>query len=273
MRLTDALVLPPAPVTQTAWAVAIEGLPRVLAGLAASGPGAGRLRVTGYDIRTALAGGEVRNEPFAWSARTAQRTLGLAAVERLLFGSARSPSDAVREVVADAARRAGGGDQLDRWMAGLPPAGRAAVGAAAVTWATRLWSALDWDALPTPLMVGRDHWWNSPDSSLLSLRGRAEIRCESAALVVMTGARRGSARHELSLVTLVDALRAGPGDGAGACHWVVARFRPPCSSRIGAGGARPRHRLRGSGLRHPATPGCLRRLSSHLSWTGYADER
>ena len=95
--------------------------------------------------------------------------------------------------------------------ADLVPAGKAAVGAAAVTWATRLWTAVDWDALPTPLVIGRDHWWDSPQPPLLALRSRVEVRCPSAHLVVLTGARRDSARHELCLALLVEALRAADG--------------------------------------------------------------
>jgi hypothetical protein len=130
----------------------------------------------------------------------------------MLFGPSRSPVEAVRDVVAAAVQREYGGDQLDRWLAGLPPSGRAAVGAAAITWATRLWSAVDWDALPTPLFIGRDRWWTSPHSAMLALRSRVEVRCASANLVVLTGARRDSVRHELSLVTMVEALRTPAGE-------------------------------------------------------------
>jgi hypothetical protein len=93
-------------------------------------------------------------------------------------------------------------------VAGLPPAGVAAVGAAAVTWVTRLWCALDWRDLDAPV-VGRDRWWDSPHSALLALRGRADVRTERASLVVLSGPRRESVRAELALVTLVDALRTG----------------------------------------------------------------
>jgi hypothetical protein len=192
---------------QTAWNVAAAALPGAVAGLAAASSGAQR-RVTAHDVRLALAGTGGHDEPFAWSTRTAQRALGLAALENLLFGSSRSPAEAVREVVSEASRRSHGGNGLDRWMSDLPPAGRAAVGAAAVTWATRLWSAIDWDALATPLLIGRDHWWSGPHS-LLSLRSRAEVRCGTANLVLLTGARRQTARQELSLVMLVEALRSG----------------------------------------------------------------
>ncbi len=215
MRLTDALLAPSlAVVDRSAWARAVESTPRVLAGLVAAAGGGVAARVTSHEVRVALGGARSSSgdDEFSWSAMTAARPLGLAALESLLFGKARTPAEAVREVVATAAGRAGGWfrppSQLDRWLTGLAPAGRAAVGAAAVTWATRLWSALDWDALPTPLVLGRDHWRDSPDLGGLALRSRAEVRCGSAHLVLLTGARRETARHELSLVTLVEALRA-----------------------------------------------------------------
>jgi hypothetical protein len=212
VTLTDALTTPAAPVDPAAWRRAIDGLPRVLTGLAATS-GAGARRIGPHDVRTAMdaVGGRSADRAFAWSARTSQRLLGLAALESLLFGSARSPAEAVREVVAQAAQGNGQGTGLERWLAGLAPAGRAAAGAAAVTWATRLWCGLDWDALPTPLAIGRDLWWESPQTSLLTLRSRSDVHCGVGQLVVLTGSRRASARHELSLVTLVEALKAEDG--------------------------------------------------------------
>jgi len=156
------------------------------------------------------------DEPFAWSARTARRTIGLAAVRSLLAGAARTPHDAVQARLADGDRGVRDGSRtvsaLDRWMTSLSDAGRSAVAAEAITWATRLWCALDWPALGAPLAVGRDHWWDSPHSALLSLRGRADLRTPVAHLVVLSGPRRESVRAELALVALVEALRgrAGP---------------------------------------------------------------
>jgi hypothetical protein len=225
VRLSDALLAPALPdssVSPEVWRHAVDGLPRVLAGLAAGAGGRGPLRLRGHDIRIACTGGEgpgstgaavTNDEPFAWSARTAQRALGLAALRRLVDGASRTPSDAVRAVVADATRLVGGGwrapSSLEQWLGSLPPAGRAAAGAPAVTWVTRLWCAIDWDALAErgPVVLGRDDWWDSPHTSLLALRSRAEVRTGSAHLVVLNGARRASARAELSLVTLVEALR------------------------------------------------------------------
>ena len=156
------------------------------------------------------AGGEP--QPFfAWSARTARRALGLAAVRLLVGGSARSPVEAVGARLAESARWVREGNpcatQLDRWVAGLPPAGRTAVGAEAITWATRLWCALDWAALGPRPAIGRDLWWDSPHSALLAVRGRAEVRTDRAGLVVLSGPRRDSVRAELALVTLVESLR------------------------------------------------------------------
>jgi hypothetical protein len=106
---------------------------------------------------------------------------------------------------------------MDRWLAGLPPAGRAVVQAEAVTWATRLWCALEWSAFDNPPIVGRDRWWDSPHSSLLALRSRAEVRAVardltgnpcSVHLVVLGGARRATIRSELSVVAMIEALHA-----------------------------------------------------------------
>jgi hypothetical protein len=156
----------------------------------------------------------VEERPFEWSARTARRALGLAAVRTLVAGEALSPVEAVRRRLAEAVRWVRDGDPgvspLDRWVSGLGPAGRAVVAAESVTWATRLWCALDWTALAalgTPPLIGRDRWWDSPHSALLALRGRADVRTDRADLVVLSGPRRASVRAELALVALVDALR------------------------------------------------------------------
>jgi phytoene dehydrogenase-like protein len=104
---------------------------------------------------------------------------------------------------------------MDLWLSDLAPAGRAAVGAAAVTWATRLWCALDWNAFTTPPLIGRDHWWDSPHTSLLALRGRAEVRTDVAHLVMLSGPRRDTIRAELSVVALVEFLRSRGGNVPG----------------------------------------------------------
>ena len=216
-ELTAAMVAPlqgPVPLDGGGWRCAREAALSTLAGLAVRRAGAGPFRVTDHDVRVALRGGafEAGDEPFSWSARTARRALGLAAVRSLLGGEARTPHDAVRARLADGDRGLRDGSrtasQLDRWVASLPAAGRSAVAAEAVTWATRLWCALDWAALGVPLVVGRDHWWDSPHSALLALRGRAEVRTRLAYLVVLSGPRRESVRAELALVALVEALRA-----------------------------------------------------------------
>jgi hypothetical protein len=215
--LTTALIAPPdapVPLDTAAWSATLEEVRGALARLAVRRAGAGPFRVTDHDVRRAL-GGEnapAGDEPFAWSARTARRTIGLAAVRALLAGDARTPHEAVRARLADSDRAVREGSRtvspLDRWAASLPAAGRSTVAAEAVTWATRLWCALDWTALgPTPV-IGRDHWWDSPHSALLALRGRADVRTGLAHLVVLSGPRRDSVRSELALVALVESLRA-----------------------------------------------------------------
>ena len=220
-RLTDILVAPVADVDPSSWAAALEEAKGMLAGLAVRRAGAGPFRVTGHEIRTALSSDVsdathlTEQPPFAWSARTSRRALGLAAVRLLVAGGARSPAEAVRARLEESCHWVREGNpcasHLDRWVAGLPPAGRAAVGAETVTWATRLWCALDWPALGSSLSIGRDRWWDSPHSALLALRGRAEVRTDRANLVVLSGPRRASVRAELALVTLVDSLRARAG--------------------------------------------------------------
>lgn len=219
-ELTAAMTTPlegPVPLDSGGWHAARAAAQSTLAGLAVRRAGAGPFRVTDHDVRVALGSGAVESddEPFAWSARTARRALGLAAVRSLLGGEARTPHDAVLGRLADCDRGVRDGSRtvsgLDRWVASLSDAGRSAVAADAVTWATRLWCALDWPDLGAPLVVGRDHWWDSPHSALLALRGRAEVRTPVAHLVVVSGPRRDSVRAKLALVALVEALRARDG--------------------------------------------------------------
>ena len=84
-----------------------------------------------------------------------------------------------------------------------------------MTWATRVWCALDWTAFEELPTIGRDHWWDSPHSSLLALRSRAEVRSVardqagshlSVHLVVLGGPRRATVRSELSVAAVVEVL-------------------------------------------------------------------
>jgi hypothetical protein len=214
--LTDLLVAPLPAVDPVAWQSALDEATRELASLASTRHGAGPLQITDHEVRVAWRVGElavVADRPtFAWSARTARRVLGLAAVRSLVAGRARTPSDAVRDRVAQSTRLVRDGVEpisgMDRWLAGLTPAGRAAAAAEAVTWATRLWCALDWSSLDTRPIVGRDRWWDSPHSALLALRSRAEVRAGRSHLVLLSGPRRDSVHAELALLTLVESLRA-----------------------------------------------------------------
>jgi hypothetical protein len=202
---------------------AARRIPRTLADLAVPRPGGASLRVTDRHVRTALAAPEnvAPDTPFAWSARTARRALGLAGLRALVAGAVRSPVDGVTTAIDDAVRAARLGEAvaspMDRWLAGLSPAGRAAVQAGAVTWATRVWCGLDWGAFEEPPTIGRDHWWDSPHSSLLALRSRAEVRSVardragapfSVHLVVLGGPRRPTIRSELSVAAVVEVLCA-----------------------------------------------------------------
>jgi hypothetical protein len=208
---------------QASMAEAVRQIPRSLADLAVPRPGGGPFRLTDHDVRTALAT-KVRGAPttpFAWSARTARRALGSTAVRALVAGDARTPTDGVRGAIATAVRSVREGEgpasAMDRWLAGLPSASVAVVQADAVTWATRLWCALDWSSFESPPLIGRDRWWDSPHSSLLAIRSRAEVRSLGMAgdegpfsvhLVVLGGSRRATIRSELSVVAVVEAVLA-----------------------------------------------------------------
>lgn len=219
-RVTDALLSPLAghvmdvPVSA---ALASEALTR-LAARAGNGP----TRLTDHDVRMALAlpGERVAPTPFAWSATTTRRALGLAAVRSLVAGEVRSPSDGVKDALARILATQNGErtrSTMDRWLAGLPRSGLAAVQAEATTWATRLWCALDWGAFGELPAIGQDHWWDSRRSPNLAIRSRAEVRAVSTDragnpvsvhLVILGGGRRASVATELGVVALVETLCA-----------------------------------------------------------------
>jgi hypothetical protein len=200
----------------------VRGIPRVLADLVVPAPGGGPFRLTDYHVRSALDPEDSAvTTPFTWSARTARRSLGLQAVRSLVAGEARSPIEGVRMAVAAARRGAANGaapaSTMDQWLTKLSSAGLSAVEADAVTWATRLWCGLDWEAFEEPPIIGRDRWWDSPHSSLLAIRSRAEVRALardatgvpfSVHLVVLGGPRRPTIRSELSVVAMVETLQA-----------------------------------------------------------------
>jgi hypothetical protein len=226
LNLTDEILGPLGPRAVDHFAALLQAageIPRRLADLAVPYPGGGSLRLTDHHVRTTLADheGADPSAPFAWSARTTRRALGLSIVRLLMGGEARTPVDGGSIAVAQAIRSVREGHRppapMERWLAGLSTAGLAVVQADAVTWATRLWCALDWRAFPQPPVIGRDHWWDSPHSSLLAIRSRAEVRSVGADetagpfsthLVVLGGTRRASVRTELSVVAMVEALRA-----------------------------------------------------------------
>ena len=94
-RLTDLLVAPAAEVDASSWRTALGDAKAMLARLAVRRAGAGPFRVTDHEVRIVLSGegaDGAGQAPFAWSARTARRGLGLAAVRVLVSGGARSPA-------------------------------------------------------------------------------------------------------------------------------------------------------------------------------------
>lgn len=162
-------------------------------------------------------GTELSPPAFRWSARTARRAIGLAAVRAGLDGRAATPLDAVALVVSDPAGpfgvgRSGPGSCAD-WLASLAAPARAAVGAEATTWATILWTGLDWQRLGTAAHVGpAARGWHWTGAARVALRGRVDVRLAGGAcLTVLDGLPDPAARSSLALSPLVDALARGAG--------------------------------------------------------------
>jgi hypothetical protein len=258
-----------------------KAIPRVLADLAAPRADRRSFRLTDHEVRLAL-GGPTGTDPtkapapFAWSTRTARRAVGLNALRTLAAGVARTPVDGVRRALDDAISAVRRGEAsvtpMDRWLSGLSPSGLATVQADSVTWSTRLWCALDWSAFDEAPLIGRDHWWDSPHSSLFALRSRAEVRSVardgdgtpfSVHLVVLGGSRRPSVKSELAVVGLVEALRSPltlrPGRVVGwwpdSGHTVTVEIDEPA---LREGVATVTRTLAGAGSSPPSSEGVIR---------------
>jgi len=162
--------------------------------------------------------------PFRPSPRLVRRAVGLAAVSRLVRGRSPAPAAAVADVLRDAleeqAERATASPGAPRpawwgeWYAGLAPGARAVVEAEAVGWATHLCTAVEWARLrPTPVVGGRDDWWDCPGARRLTLRGRVDVRvplgARQALLVVVGGVPAPDWRVVLGFPALVATLVRG----------------------------------------------------------------
>lgn len=178
-------------------------------------PPGGRVRVDGYLLAKGVLPARPDATPFTWSSRTARRSLALAAVAACVAGSARTPREAVRRAIRDAAEGAGAQwpapHALGTWLASLPAGGRAVVEAEATRWATLWWTALDWDRMAAGTEIGgTDRWWNPPSARWLGVRGRVDLRTtagERPVLLSMSAGRpSASSRAELLLPALVDVL-------------------------------------------------------------------
>jgi hypothetical protein len=180
------------------------------------------LRIGTYQLARPVApsggAGRVGGEPpFRWTARTARRTIGVAAV-RTLLSDGGTPADAVRAVLAHPGAELCGSTpppgSCAEWLAALTAAARALVGAEATTWATQLWTALDWERLaPSLPEVGApDRWWGWQGPVRVALRGRADVRLTrggGAHLLVLPGHPHPASRTALCLSALVDVLARG----------------------------------------------------------------
>jgi hypothetical protein len=214
--LTDALLAPAGPELPVSVLTAVAERLRAALGPAPQMPvpatAGDRLTVDAFFLRTPTAG---TTTPFRWTARTARRTIGLAAVRDCPPGIRRSPGDAVVETMAvmaeDGRRGLGRPGGIEQWLASLAPGGTAAVAAEATVWATGLLHAVTWDRIDGAAVGPADQWWSV--SAGLVLRGRADVRLpvgggegRRAALLTIVGGRPGPAsRAALGLPALVAA--------------------------------------------------------------------
>jgi len=180
----------------------------------------GRQRIDGY--RLAKGAPISSSEPFAWSARTARRLIGLGGVAALVAAQASSPAEGVgieeRRLLDQTRSGSSRRGSLAEWLSHAEPGARAAVRAAAITWSTRLMCALEFDRLEGRASIGGpDRWWDCPGAPTVSLRGRCDVIASLSAggpgswsSFVMLGGRPGpSSRAELGLLALVAGLRSG----------------------------------------------------------------
>lgn len=188
------------------------------------------VRLGAYQLAHGALGSE---PPFRWSATTARRTIGLAAIRSCITGAAATPGEAVTLVLADPHGAAHIGPvtrgSCADWLSVLTPPARAYVAAEATTWATRLWTAVDWSQPGATFDVGTsDRWWRwRPEGDRavrVALRGRADLRIRlthashapsatprpHAHLSVFDGCPTLPDRRALVLSALVDGLNAGP---------------------------------------------------------------
>lgn len=207
------------------------------------------LRIRAFDLVESETGGRVHRvahpatqasagasgaprPPFRWTARTARRRVGLAAVRSCLTQPGLAPAEGVATVVADPESptglgRRGPGSCAD-WLASLAPGARSLVQAEATTWATSLWTALEWERFqPAPVVGAPDRWWDWRGPLRVALQGRADVRIPGpggAHLVVLDGFPSPASRRALCFSALVDALRS---DGVDTPARVIAWW-PEC---------------------------------------------
>jgi hypothetical protein len=194
------------------------------------------VRIGAYHVTVALDDERAEapmQSAFSWNARTARRTVGLAAVCGLLEGIAATPTDAATMVVADPMQLlregARGHGSCTEWLTSLPRSARTVVASEGATWATQLWSAIEWERLPACSVGAPDRWWSWPGRVRVALRGRVDVRVGASArsssparpggpasvgthgahLVVVPGSPAQESRMGLCLSALVDVLSRG----------------------------------------------------------------
>ena len=188
-----------------------------------------------------------RSGRFAWTARTASRTIGLRALADVVGSRdlALAPADAVARALVrvQAAGRSGSGTSLEAWAAGWTRGAAAIVAAEATTWCSRLLCALEWDRLGTGIEFEPDSWWRPTRPPSLVLRAKADVLVPAGTagteaphlLVFQSGCPTPASRRSLAFTGLVAALDPRNEHAPGR----IVGYWPDCGRWVGVGLDRP----------------------------------
>ncbi len=213
--LTDALLAPVGPELPDVVRKDLAERFRTALGRPAQGHhSTSQLTVDAYFLRVPT---RAPSTPFRWTARTARRTIGLAALRSGIGGGPPAPADSVghvmRAMTEDGRHGLGRPGGIEQWLASLPAGGVAVVAAEATGWVAGLSGAVTWDRLGGAEIGPADHWSNAGPG--VTIRGRADVRVpvgngddgSRTVLLTMAGGRPGpTSRAALGLPALVAAV-------------------------------------------------------------------
>lgn len=155
--------------------------------------------------------GSVGEDPFAWTARSAARSLGLPALWQMVRDHRMDPLAAVERTLIEVESEVPG-RPLGQWLVSLSPAQRAAVSAQACSWATRAWTAVPWTSLGRIRPLFASLYWNPGRDGPLTMVARPDVQVllrrgsNTDVVLLSIGAPSAPAQR---LDTLVTAFRLG----------------------------------------------------------------